>query len=75
MMRKYHYETGAITYNLQADGHVGPQRHLQYINTAQWVPFCCLWAPQGGAMLPTVDGEPGALPGFQYNDQIWYQDP
>lgn len=75
MMRKYHYETGAIQYNTQADGHVGPQRNLQYINTAQWIPFCCLWSPQGAGLLPTVDGEPGSLPGFQYNDQIWYQDP
>ena len=74
MMRKYHYETGAAaTYAPLTSPHA--QAALQYINTAQWVPFCCLWAPQGGGLLPTVDGEPGKLPTFQYNDQIWYQDP
>ena len=74
MMRKYHYETGVTpTYNTNTNA--GNTRALQYINTAQWVPFCCLWAPQGGALLPTVDGEPGNLPTFQYNDQIWYTDP
>lgn len=76
MMRKYHYEQGASgTYKTDADGNIIPNRSLQYINSAQWIPFCCLWAPQGAAMLPTVDGEPGQLPGFQYNDQIWFQDP
>ncbi len=72
MMRKYHYEAGlSPTYNTNTNT---PNRALQYINTAQWVPFCCLYAPQGAGLLPTVDGEPGNLPTFQYNDQIWYQD-
>ena len=74
MMRKYHYETGA-TSTFAPNAPPAAQAALQYINTAQWVPFCCLYAPQGGGLLPTVDGEPGKLPTFQYNDQIWYQDP
>lgn len=76
MMRKYHYEAGAVnTYENDAAGLAENIRRLQYINTAQWIPFACFWTPQGAGMLPTVDGEPGSLPGFQYNDQIWFQDP
>lgn len=76
MMRKYHYEAGAVnTYENDTAGLAENIRRLQYINTAQWIPFACLWTPQGGALLPTVDGEPGKTPAFQYNDQIWYQDP
>lgn len=80
MMRKYHYETGLNQFKNPMTGgdpgatQVAPQMALQYINTAQWTPFCCLWAPQGTTLLPTTTGELGSLPGFQYNDQIWYQD-
>ena len=76
MMRKYHYEAGAEnTFENDAAGLATNIRRLRYINSAQWIPFAVFYAPQGGGLLPTVDGEPGSLPGFQYNDQIWFQDP
>lgn len=75
MMRKVHYHEGATQF-APVTGTVGfPNEKMHFINTAQWTPFACLYAPQGASLLPSVDGEPGNLPGFQYNDQIWYQDP
>ncbi len=75
MMRKYHYETGAQQFSQTGLSPQAAQNQLQFINSAQWTPFCCLYAPQGEPLLPTLDGAAGELPGFQYNSQIWFQDP